>query len=266
MPKGSGRTKNLRYGAEEETGWTHVDPKDKEAMKSLQAFLFNEGGGEKLGMPEGVDIDDLEDIYEINIELIGKDANTLAASNVQNLLRLYNNKQFTDEHPDFKRRIDTEIESLRMLYKMKHINEEVHDHLVNSIAKHPGNASLYMALDRMQGKMLSIDKQIRDQIAGFNKIITGYQMELNFAQDNDLNGGDSSTAELDDGSVMSRGGKAFVEQMKSRREKEAGNTGIDPDKLDPDNLPAGWKVDEETGEVYDEDTGEVVGHANLDSH
>ena len=91
-------------------------------------------------------------------------------------------------------------------------------------------------------------------------------MELNFAQDNDLNGGDSSTAELDDGSVMSRGGKAFVEQMKSRREKEAGNTGIDPDKLDPDNLPAGWKVDEETGEVYDEDTGEVVGHANLDSH
>lgn len=257
MPKGSGRTKNLRYGAEEETGWTRVDPKDKEAMKSLQAFLFNEGGGEKLGMPDGVGIDDLEDIYEINIELIGKDANTLAASNVQNLLRLYNNKQFTDEHPDFKRRIDTEIESLRMLYKMKHINEEVHDHLVNSIAKHPGNASLYMALDRMQGKMLSIDRQIRDQIAGFNKIITGYQMELNFAQDNDL-GGESSTAELDDGSVMSRGNKAFIEEMKKRQESKE-NTGIDANNLDPDNLPVGWKVDEETGEVYDEDTGEVVG-------
>ena len=265
MPKGSGRTKNLRYGAEEETGWTHVDPKDKEAMKSLQAFLFNEGGGEKLGIPEGVGLDDLEDVYEIDIDNIGGDANTLAASNVQNLLRLYNNKEFTDEHPDFKRRIDTEIESLRMLYKMKKINEVVHDHLIISITKHPGNASLYKALDSIQGRMLSVDGKIRDQIANFNKIITSYQMELNFAQDNDL-GGDSSTAELDDGSVMSRGNKAFIEQMQEKlNKKKATETGIDPDNLDPDNLPAGWKVNEETGEVYDEDTGEVVGHVHKDA-
>lgn len=252
MPKGSGRTKNLRYGAQEETGWTSVDPNDKKAMDELQQYLFG-GNAEKLGIPEGVDLDDLEDVYNIDIDDIGKTANTLAASNIQNLLRLYNNKEFTDEHPDFKRRIDTEIESLRMLYKMRHINEEVHDHLVNSIAKHPGNASLYMALDRMQGKMLSIDKQIRAQIADFNNIITGYQMELNFARDNDLNKG-GNTSEFEDGSVMSRGNKSFIEQMRADDEPETSNN-----SLDPENLPAGWAIDEETGEVYDTDTGEVVG-------
>ena len=243
MPKGSGRTNKLRYGAQEETG---------KAMDEVQQYLFGETA-EKLGIPEGVDLDDLEDVYNIDIDVIGKNANTLAASNIQNLLRLYNNKEFTDEHPDFKRRIDTEIESLRMLYKMRHINEEVHDHLVNSIAKHPGNASLYMALDRMQGKMLSIDKQIREQIADFNKIITGYQMELNFAHDNDLDKG-GNTSEFEDGSVMSRGNKSFIEQMRANDEPE-----ISDNSLDPDNLPSGWNINEETGEVYDEDTGEVMG-------
>ena len=238
-------------------GWPATDQNDRAAMDSWQDLLFN-GGADKLGMPDGVDVDDMEDMYEIDTEHIGGEANMLAASNVQNLLRLYNNKEFTDEHPDFKRRIDTEIESLRTLYKMKKINEVVHDHLVGSIAKHPGNASLYMALDRMQGKILSIDKQIREQIAGFNKIITGYQMELNFSRDNDL-GGDSSTAELDDGSVISRGNKAFIEEMKNRRNGTETNTN-DPDNIDPEHLPAGWKIDEDSGEIYDEDTGEVMGN------
>lgn len=241
MPKGSGRTKNLRYG-----GANMVD-------------LF--GDAEDLSMPEGLEVDDLEDVYEIDIDLIAKDANTLAASNVQNLLRLYNNKQFTDEHPDFKRRIDTEIESLRKLYKMAKVNEEVHDHLVHAIAKKPSNASLYMSLDRVQGKILAIDAKIREQIATFNKIITGFQMELNFAQDNDLTGDPNQSSELEDGSVLSRGGKAFVEQMKARASKESNNN----DGLDPDNLPVGWKVDEETGEVIDEDTGEVMGMIRKDS-
>lgn len=234
MPKGSGRTKNLRYGG---------------ANEMMDLF----GDAQELGMPEGLAVDDLEDVYEIDIDLIAKDANILASSNVQNLLRLYNNKQFTDEHPDFKRRIDTEIESLRKLYKLAKVNEEVHDHLVQAIAKKPSNASLYLSLDRVQGKILTIDKQIRDQIASFNKIITGYQMELNFAQDNDLNNNPNQTAELEDGSVLSRGGKAFVEQMKANDEKES-------EEIDPNDLPVGWKVDEDTGEVIDEDTGEVMGH------
>lgn len=237
-------------------GWTKTNPDN--AIDDMQRALFGEAA-EKLGIPEDVGVDDLEDVYEIDTENIGGEANTLAASNIQNLLRLYNNKEFTDEHPDFKRRIDTEIESLRMLYKMKKINEIVHDHLVGSIAKHPGNASLYKALNDMQGRMLSVDKQIREQIAGFNKIITGYQMELNFAQDNDLGGDSGGTTSLDDGSVMSRGNKAFIEEMKNRKKETSQATG-DINNIDPDNLPPGWKIDEETGEIYDDDTGEVMGN------
>lgn len=250
MPKGSGRTKNLRYGATDEPdGWQKVPKKD---WNNVVEQLFDNPDGPV--MPAGVGIDDIEDVYEVDIDLISQDATTLAASNVQNLLRLYNNKEFTDEHPDFKRRIDTEIESLRKLYKMAKVNEQVHDHLVQSIAKNPGNASLYMALDRMQGKILSVDKQIRDQIGNFNKIITGYQMELNFQSDNDLNGGDSQTSQMSDGSVLSRGNKAFIEEMKARKAAESKKP-----EIDVDNLPTGWKVDEETGDIYDEDTGEVMG-------
>lgn len=197
----------------------------------IHDLIFNEAS-DKLGMPDDIGIDDLEDVYEIDTEFIGGEANMLASSSVQNLLRLYNNKKFTDEHPDFKRRIDTEIESLRKLYKMAKINEVVHDHLVGSIAKHPGNASLYLSLDRMQGKMLSIDKQIRDQIANFNKIITGYQMELNFARDNDLDD-NGDTSELEDGSVISRGNKTFIEQMRSQVNNENKS-----EELNPDDLPA----------------------------
>lgn len=242
MSKGSGRTKNLRYGAaDEQDGW----------QNAVEQLFDNPDG---TAMPAGVGIDDIEDVYEVDIDLIGQDATTLAASNIQNLLRLYNNKEFTDEHPDFKRRIDTEIESLRKLYKMAKVNEQVHDHLVQSIAKNPGNASLYMALDRMQGKILLVDKQIRDQIGSFNKIITGYQMELNFQSDNGLDNSDSQTSEMSDGSVMSRGNKAFIEEMKARKAAESKKP-----EIDIDNLPTGWKVDEDTGEIYDEDTGECVG-------
>jgi hypothetical protein len=86
-------------------------------------------------------------------------------------------------------------------------------------------------------------------------------MELNFAQDNDLGGDSGGTASLDDGSVMSRGNKAFIEEMKNRK-KEANQPTGDINNIDPDNLPTGWKIDEETGEIYDDDTGEVMGKIN----
>jgi hypothetical protein len=251
MPKGSGRTKNLRYGADESNIYNQTNKKG--LIKHMDDLFGNPDDSDDLVIPAGIGIDDLEDIYEIDIDNIGKNADIDATSNVQNLLRLYNNKEFTDEHPDFKRRIDTEVDSLRMLYKMARINEVVHDHLITAISKNPGNASLYMALDRIQGKVLAVDKQIREQISSFNKIITGYQMELNFAQDNGLTE-NTGTSKMDDGSVLSRGSKAFIEQMKSTDESTD-----ESQYIDRDDIPDGWKVDEDTGDIYDEDTGEVMG-------
>lgn len=225
MAKG-GRTKNLRYGALEEL-------ESRKGVDETMAALF---GDQQSLFKDDVQTDDMEDIYEIDIDVISDDANTLAAANVQNLLRLYNNKEFTDNHPDFKRRIDTEIESLRKLYKMSKINETVHDHLVGAIAKNPGNASLYMSLDKVQGKILSIDEKIRDQINNFNKIVSAFQLELNFSNQTETDNG--ATTKLEDGAVMARGNKAFIEQMKSTPEPELFET--------------------ESGEVVDTDTGEII--------
>jgi hypothetical protein len=263
MPKGSGRTNKLRYGGANEMeqqlfgGGKRQGGRTPSYQKEMNELLDAFGD-----MPNDTEldlnIDDMEDVYEVDVELIDKEANTLASSNVQNLVRLYNNKEFVEEHPDFRKRIDTEIESLRKLYKMAKIDEQVHDHLVTAISKNPGNASLYKALDYLQSKMLSIDKQIRDQIAGFNKIISGYQLELNFAETDRATSDDGSTvSEREDGSVISRGSKAFIESMKANTE----NNQLDlfEFEITKDNLPADWELDDE-GEVTDKETGEVVGY------
>ena len=208
MPKGSGRTNKLRYGGANDPGMEEL------FGGSRSIFQDDDPAG------PAINVDDLEDIYELDLETIGKDANIMASSNIQNLLRCYNSKEFVEEHPDFKRRIDTEIEGLRKCYKLAKIDEEIHDHLVHAISKNPSNASLYMAHVRLQEKMLAIDKEIRDRIAGFNKIISGYQLELNFAESSGSTSDNGNTAAFEDGAVMSRGSKAFIEQMKSEVENQ----------------------------------------------
>ena len=248
MAKGSGRTKNLRFGASEEMD---------ELFGGQKSIFADDNSGDS-----PISVDEMEDIYELDIDLISKDAGTLAASNVQNLLRLYNNKEFVDEHPDFKRRIDTEIEGLRKLYKMAKIDEETHDHLCKAISKNPSNASLYMAQVRLQEKIMSIDKEIRDRISNFNKIIGAFQLELNFAANTPGTTSNNNTTELDDGAVMSRGNKAFVEQMKQEAAaEESAATG--EAVYDPDNLPPFCEVNDE-GQVVDTDTGEVMGVVRQD--
>lgn len=211
--------------------------------------LFNDAADALGNSSEGIPVDGLEDIYELDLDIIGQDANTMASSNIQNLLRCYNSKEFVEEHPDFKRRIDTEIEGLRKLYKMAKIDEEIHDHLCTAISKNPSNASLYMAQVRVQDKILAIDKEIRERIAGFNKIISGYQLELNFSETRTPDTDVSTTTELDDGAVLSRGSKAFIEQM---NQEEASQ------EYDPDDLPPFCEVND-AGQVIDTDTGEIMG-------
>lgn len=191
-----GKTKNLRYGAGD--------------LNENFDDIFTPGD------KPSFDVDNMEDIYDLDVENISKEADILAAANIQNLLKLYNNKEFTDDHPDFRKRIDTEIESLRKLYKMSKMDEQMHDHLCLAIAKNPGNASLYRAANELQRNILAIDKQIRDQIQNFNKIISSYQLELNFAQESTTED-TRQTTEMENGSVLSRGNKSFIEEMKNRQ-------------------------------------------------
>jgi len=176
--------------------------KSEYTPKDLMDDIF---GGDDLPM------DNMEDVYTIDTDLINKESNIMATSLISSVLRLYNNKEFVDEHPDFKKRIDTEIESLKRMYKMIKTDEIVHDHLVQAISKNPGNASLYMSMTKLQEKISSLDGDIKRILDGLNKICANYQMELNFEQTRKASDDESA---YDETGVITRGGKAFVDMMK----------------------------------------------------
>lgn len=176
--------------------------------KDLMDELF--GGGD-------LPTDDMEDVYTIDTDLINKESNIMATSLISSVLRLYNNKDFVDEHPDFKKRIDTEIESLKRMYKMIKTDEIVHDHLVQAISKNPGNASLYMSMTKLQEKISSLDGDIKRILDGLNKICANYQMELNFEQTRKAAEDESS---YDETGVVTRGNKAFIDLMNADLEDD----------------------------------------------
>lgn len=185
-----------------------LNKEDNYTPKDLMDELF--GGGD-------LPTDDMEDVYTIDTDLINKESNIMATSLISSVLRLYNNKDFVDEHPDFKKRIDTEIESLKRMYKMIKTDEIVHDHLVQAISKNPGNASLYMSMTKLQEKISSLDGDIKRILDGLNKICANYQMELNFEQTRKAAEDESS---YDETGVVTRGNKAFIDLMNADLEDD----------------------------------------------
>lgn len=170
-------------------------------------------------------VDNLEDIYDIDVDKISQDANTMAVGTIKNLLRLYNDEQFTEDHPEFRKRVDTEIESLRKLYKMAASNEYIHDHLLTAISRQSGNASLYMALMRLQANMMAIDKQIKDVMNEFTKMSKTYQTEINFINEETP----SESQQSQDDGVINRGSKAFIRMMNAEADESDNLESLDLD-------------------------------------
>ena len=159
--------------------------------------------------------DNMEDIYTLDMDLISNESNIMASSLISSLLRLYNNKTFVDEHPDFKKRIDTEIESLKRMYKLIKTDEEVHDHLAQSIAKNPGNASLYMSLTKLQEKIIQLDDSIKKTLDGLNKLCQNFQMELNFEATRKEADPENTH---DETGIVTRGNKVFIDMMNAEED------------------------------------------------
>lgn len=178
MSKGGGRTKNLRYPSE-------LDEIFKDDI-----------------------VDNMEDAYVINVDQIEVESKSDAVSSITNLLKLYNDEQFCEEHPEFKKRIDTEVNSLRKMYKMSKSNEELHDHLLVAISNHPDNASLYNVLTKLQGNILEIDKRIKEIMKEFTSMCKSYQTEMNF----------NKPDEVEEEGIMNKGSKAFIDMMNNSAE------------------------------------------------
>ena len=94
---------------------------------------------------DDVNLEGIVDAEEIvNIDIDGIDDNSIidAKAMVENLSKFYYDEEFMRANPSLKKRIDSELESLRILIKMRRSDETTHDILLGAIAKNSSNASL----------------------------------------------------------------------------------------------------------------------------
>lgn len=180
-------------------------------------------------VPEDVDnifvdndniIDGLE-IVNIDIEGISTNADAKAKTLFEDLTAFYYDPEFLKANPNFRRRVDNDVESLRMLLKMRAADEVTHDVLIKAIAANSGNASLYRSLTQVQTTILQITTKIEAIINNLTTMIKGYQLELNFKiEQEQLNEDSDEPTTVEDSPTTHRGSKSFIEQMNRIEEQQ----------------------------------------------
>ena len=147
---------------------------------------------------------------EIDVEQIKVDSKAYVCSMVDNLSRFYYDEEFMKNHPVFKKRVDSDIDSLCILIKMRSVDEVTQDALVKAISTNSGNASLYRALTDVQRTILNIQTKIEETVKSLEAFMKGYQLEIDF---NPPESKDSSSDDVVE-QVTTRGSKDFIQQMR----------------------------------------------------
>ena len=157
----------------------------------------------------------LDDAIYIDMDELDQKAKDESKLMFKDLERIYSNEQFMTEHPEYKKRLDIELESLRILIKMRKSDELTHDILVKQIGMTPNNASLYSALNRMQTSMINIQTKLDSTVKTINQLLKNYQMELPFEKE-DL----APTTEKSEATNAQtfRGTKAFMNHIFENKE------------------------------------------------
>lgn len=161
--------------------------------------------------PEGI-------VEDINIIEIEEQAKSASFALCRNLREVYFDEEFMKKNPRFKERLDVELESLRVLVKMRKSDEIAHDLCLRSIGMNTNNASLYKALSGIQSSMLSIQRQMDDTVKNINNLLKNVQLELNFDSNQQNNTGQQ---EIPLDSNTTRGSKRFIEMMNQELKQEA---------------------------------------------
>ena len=156
-----------------------------------------------------------ENLTIIDIEDIDNSSLSDAKDMVENLTKFYYNEEFIKQNPNFKKRIDSELESLRILIKMRKSDEKAHDALLNAISSNNTNASLYRSLTEIQKTIVSITTKIGEIVVGLNNMMKGFQLEFNFDEPEN----ESETLSKDKKNTH-RGSKEFIKQMMDNIEEE----------------------------------------------
>lgn len=192
-------------------------------MKDLNGFNVDEFDGMFAGPDDNV-IDGLE-VVNIPIEDISTEAEGKAKSLIEDLAKFYYDDEFLKANPNFRKRVDNDMESLRMLLKMRAADEVTHDVLIKAIAANSSNASLYRSLTTVQTTILQITTKIENIVNNLTTLIKGYQLELNFKYENEIanNESNDTTETIEDSPTTHRGSKAFIEQMQRIEENTSDN-------------------------------------------
>lgn len=166
--------------------------------------------------PSSLPLDNIP-LIEIDLDGIDKESQDSARDLVENLSRFYYDEEFLANNPTFKKRVDTDLESLRVLIKMRKTDEVAHDVLIKAIQGNSGNASLYRAMTEIQKTILSITTKMNEVITSLNNMMKGYQLELNFEkEEEETNEAMNSPLE---GSSINRGAKDFIRRMEEAQEQ-----------------------------------------------
>ena len=151
---------------------------------------------------------DAEDIISIDLESLDASSRSEATDMIDNLSRLYSDEEFLKRQPAFKRRVEEEIESLRINIKMRKADEQAHDILLKNISQNSSNASLYRALTELQKTIVGITSKIDDTITRLTNLIKSYQTEINFEEP-----AEDDTEETPQYHTTFKGSKSFIESM-----------------------------------------------------
>lgn len=193
-------------------------PKDKKITDQIRDLW---------DVDDPIDVDgEFDDAVYIDMNSLDQEAKDESKLMVRDLEKIYSNEEFLKEHPDYKKRLDIELESLRILIKMRKSDEITHDLLVKQIGMTPNNASLYSALNRMQTSMINIHNKLDQTVKTINQLLKNYQMEIPFEKEPEESV-NIETGEVKQAAKTFRGTKAFMNHIigapkaaENREEKE----------------------------------------------
>ena len=154
-------------------------------------------------------------VEDIDVDEIDEQAEERSFAMCKNLREIYFDEQFMEQNPKLKERLDAELDSLRVLIKMRKSDEKIHDLCLRSIGLNSNNASLYSSLAKIQNSLLNIQKQMDETVKNINNLLKNVQLELNFDQQKQET---SSQLITENGSSTSRGSKDFINEMNAQLE------------------------------------------------
>lgn len=162
------------------------------------------------------DLIDTEEIVNIDMDEVGEESIKSANSVISNIIDLYSDEEFMSKNPKLKQRIETELESLRVLIKLRKADEITHDLIIKAISQKPSNASLYRSMTDIQRTILCVTTKIEDVIKGLSGILKNYQLELNFKEDA-VDATEDESDESDNNGIY-RGSKDFIKMITEKKE------------------------------------------------